>query len=224
MAETSTPTALQPPNERALDRALCERLRVGDEAAFTAFAKSQHPVLLRVAASHLGARSSLVEECAQQAWVVFLESLDRYEARSSLRTFLVGILVNVLRNRVRKEAHSVPLSSLVAPVSDDEAGPTVDPGRFAPTAHAWPGHWIEAPRHWSMDPACARELRDALESAIALLPVAQRDVVTLRDVLGWDADETCNALGLTDTHHRVLLHRARAKLRHALEARFGQVL
>lgn len=151
---------------------------------------------------------------------MFLESLARWEGRSTLRTFLVGILLNVIRNKVRSEARSVPLSS-VGPGSGDEVGPTVDPERFAPEAHAWPGHWVAPPQEWSVDPASARELRETLEETIAALPPAQRDVVTMRDVLGFDADETCNALGLGDTHQRVLLHRGRAKLRRAIESRLG---
>lgn len=208
---------------RARDRALRDRIRAGDERAFTAFAREQHAVLVRIAAARLGARSPIIDECAQEAWVVFLESLDRFEGRSSLRTFLVGILLNVVRNRLRAEARSMPLSALETPLADDNA-PTVAGSRFAPGTHAWPGHWVEPPRRWSSDPACAREMREALEHAIGQLPDVQREVLVMRDVLGWDAEETCNALGVTDTHQRVLLHRARARLRDTLETRFGEAL
>lgn len=215
-AATSSPTE----TGRAADRALCARLRAGDDGAFAAFAREQHPVLVRFASSRLGRGSPLVEEVVQEAWVVFLESLERYEGRSSLRTFLVGIVLNVLRNRARAEARTTPLSAL-----DDagEGGATVAAERFAGEGHPWAGHWLAGPRAWREDPAARRELREALEQEIAALPAAQRDVLTLRDVLGFDGEETCNALGLGDTHQRVLLHRARARLRAALERRLGEV-
>jgi RNA polymerase sigma-70 factor (ECF subfamily) len=202
------------------DARIAGQLRAGDEAAFAAFARAQHPVMVRIAAARLQGQPALVEEIVQEAWVVFLESLPRYEARSSLRTFLAGIVLNVLRNRTRSEGRSVPFSSL-GDASDDE-GPVVAVDRFLGSGERWAGHWAAPPRPWDLDPVDQRQVRETIELALGALPEAQRDVLTLRDVFGWDPSEICNALSITDTHQRVLLHRARAKVRSALEARFGR--
>jgi RNA polymerase sigma-70 factor, ECF subfamily len=205
------------------DLELALRLRGGDDVAFAAFARAQHPVLVRFAAARFERQSALVDEVVQEAWVLFLESLGAYEGRSSLRTFLLGILVNVLRNRARAEGRSVPFSALGEGVEGDE-GPVVAADRFLGEGAKWAGHWAAAPPRWDLDPVHQGELRAALAKAIAALPEAQRDVLTLRDVHGLEASEVCNVLGLTDIHQRVLLHRARGKVRGALEARFGEGL
>lgn len=203
------------------DLAIARRLRDGDEAAFTAFASAHHGPMVRFAAGRLGPRRAIAEEAAQEAWVVFLERLEGYEGRSSLRTFLFGILVNVLRNRSRAEARSVPLSS-VAREDEGEDAPAVPEDRFLAASETWAGHWSASPPAWRGDPAELRETRELLAAAIDALPSAQREVTMLRDVLGWTSEEACNALGISDTHQRVLLHRARAKLRSALEEHLGE--
>jgi RNA polymerase sigma-70 factor (ECF subfamily) len=142
--------------------------------------------------------------------------LERFEGRSSLATWILGIVVNVARARGRHESRSRPFSSLS---TDNE--PIIDPERFLPADHErWPGHWAIAPAPWperALETAAAEEV---IREAVASLPQAQRAVITLRDMVGCSPEETCNALGLTDTNQRVLLHRARTKVRAALEAAF----
>lgn len=210
------------PAQHVVDLQLAEKLNGGDDVAFAAFARAQQPVLIRFAAARIGRHGALAEEVVQEAWMLFLESLASYEGRSSLRTFLIGILVNVLRNRARSEARSIPFSSLGT--SENDEGPVVAADRFDAEGTRWAGHWAAAPPPWDLDPVHQSQLRATLNDAISALPAPQRDVLTLRDVHGWEAEEVCNALGLTDTHQRVLLHRARGKVRSALEARFGKGL
>jgi RNA polymerase sigma-70 factor, ECF subfamily len=200
------------------DLAIAARLRDGDERAFAAFAALHHAALVRFASARLGsAQRAIAEEAAQEAWVVFLERLEGYEARSSLRTFLFGILVHVLHNRARAEARSVPFSA----IEGDDDAPALSADRFLAESETWAGHWSAAPAAWRVDPVESREIRAILGSAIEALPPAQREIVVLRDVMGWSAEEACNTLGLSDIHQRVLLHRARSRLRAILELHLG---
>jgi RNA polymerase sigma-70 factor (ECF subfamily) len=162
----------------------------------------------------------VAEEVVQETWVTALGQLARYQGRSSLKTFLCSILHNLARGRRRAEARTVPLSSL-AP--EDE--PAVDPDRFSPAGHRWEGHWATPPTPWPRSPedavAC-QQLRARLEAAIAELPDAQRDVVLLCDVEGLSGDEACAVLAISGANQRVLLHRARAKLRAILESLYNE--
>ena len=156
------------------------------------------------------------EEAVQEAWIVVLTSSDRFEGRSTLATWIFGIVVNTARARGRHESRSRPFSSLS---SDDE--PIIDPDRFLPADHErWPGHWAIAPTPWPERALESAEAAQTIREALAALPEAQRAVITLRDMIGCTPEETCSALGLTDVHQRVLLHRARTKVRAALEAAF----
>ena len=157
------------------------------------------------------------EDAVQEAWVVVLRGLERFEGRSALATWVLGIVINTARARGRKEARTRPFSSLE---SDDSPG--LAPERFLPADHErWPGHWAIAPTPWPEEALETAESQRLVRDAVATLPEAQRAVITLRDMIGCTPEETCNALGLTDTNHRVLLHRARTKVRAALEAAFG---
>lgn len=172
--------------------------------------------MLRLALSHVASRA-IAEEVVQDAWLTLLRSLDRFERRSSLRTWVVGIVVNLARSRARAERRAVPLPS-------DAAGSAVDPIRFLPAEHPrWPHHWAVEPMPWPTpeDALLAQETRKVILDAIDELPPSQREVVVLRDVEGFTAAEVCHALGLTDTHQRVLLHRARSRVRNALERYFA---
>jgi RNA polymerase sigma-70 factor (ECF subfamily) len=194
------------------DDTLIGALRNGDELAFSELVDRWSSAMLRVAMAHI-ANYAIAEEVVQEAWLTVLRSLDRFERRSSLRTWVLGIVVNIARNRFRVERRLVPLQS-------DDDGPTVEPSRFLPSDHPrWPHHWAIEPVPWRTpeDDLLAKETRTIINQAIAELPPAQREVLVLRDLEGLAAAEACNILGLTDTHQRVLLHRARARVRNALE-------
>ena len=199
------------------DAALLYRLRGGDRAAFAALVGRHAGSLLRVAQSLVRDRA-VAEEVVQETWMGVLTGIDAFQGRSSLRTWLFQILVNKARTRFGREGRTVPFSALSRPGEADPA--TVDPGHFD-------GHdaWRLAPTPWTEENperlAMGAETRAAIEAAIQELPEAQRAVMTLRDVEGLETEEICNLLAITVTNQRVLLHRARAKVRQALERRLG---
>lgn len=199
------------------EAALVEALRRGDEAAFCSLVDAHHAALVRLATQYV-ANSSVAEEVAQETWIAFVEGLTRFEGRSSLKTWLFRTLLNCARNRKRKEVRSVPFSALFDPEEHD--GPVVDPGRFRPDG-VWAGHWAVIPRSFAQDGESmllTGELRQQVQAAIEALPAPQREVLTLRDVEGFGSEEVCEVLGVSDVHQRVLLHRARAKVRAAIES------
>jgi RNA polymerase sigma-70 factor (ECF subfamily) len=158
---------------------------------------------------------STAEEVAQETWLAVLNGIDRFEGRSSFKTWLFRILTNRAKTRGQREARSVPFSSIGDP--DD---PAVDPDRFQNAGEQHPGGWRFFPQPWEGDPEerlLASETRALILDTIEQLPPNQRAVITLRDVEGFDAEETRNVLDLSDTNQRVLLHRARSKVRRALE-------
>jgi RNA polymerase sigma-70 factor (ECF subfamily) len=197
-----------------LDRdadALLRALREGDERVFSELVDGWSQMMLRLALSRVE-RRAVAEEVVQDAWLTVLRSLDRYERRSTFRTWVLGIVVNLARSRVRAERRSALLSS--------GRPPSVDPARFLPATHPrWPHHWAVEPAAWRTpeDELLAGETRKVILDAIDALPPAQREVVVLRDLEGMPSTEVCNILALTDTHQRVLLHRARSRIRNALE-------
>jgi len=198
--------------------ALVERLRQGDEAAFEALITRYHGPLVRLATTFVGDRA-VAEEVAQETWIGVLNGLDRFEGRSSLKTWIFRILMNQARSRAVREGRSVAMSALVGP-DEEDAGPAVDPSRFQ-TSGPDIGHWNAPLQAWDEDTperlVLSREARARIEEAIARLPAQQRQVITLRDIEGWSSEEVCNVLDLSETNQRVLLHRARSKVRRALE-------
>jgi RNA polymerase sigma-70 factor (ECF subfamily) len=171
-----------------------------------------------MALGHVRTRA-VAEEVVQETWLGVLDGLDRFEGRSSLKTWILRILVNRAKTRGAREARCVPFSSLGP--ADDEA-PAVDPARFLGADHPhWPGHWAAAPQSWAGVPderLLARETLEHLRRAIEALPARHREVIVLRDVEGWDSGEVCAALGLSEGNQRVLLHRARSSVRAQLDA------
>lgn len=160
--------------------------------------------------------AAVIEEVVQEAWLGVLKGLDRFEGRSSLRTWVLQIVANVARTRALREARSVPFSSLAA----EGGGPSVEPERFRGPDDPYPGHWRSYPTDWRTIPEqklLSDEALTLVKQAIEQLPERQRLVITLRDVAGCSSEEVCETLGLSDGNERVLLHRARAAVRAALE-------
>jgi RNA polymerase sigma-70 factor (ECF subfamily) len=199
------------------DGAVIAAIRGGDEAAFVAFATAHQATLLRMARMWVK-NDALAEEVVQETWLTMLQTVDKFEGRSSLKTWLCGILVNVARERLRKEGRSVPVSSL-----GEADEPAVDPSRFSTNARPWEGHWELPPNPFPDTPEAhllTVELRLRIEEAIAALPPAQREVIVLHDVEGFFGDEVEKILGVSSANERVLLHRARAKIRATLERHY----
>lgn len=205
------------------DLQLVARLRKGDEAAFREAVTYFHPFLVRLARLHVG-DAETAEEIAQEAWVTLLEGLDRFEERSSLKTWLAGIVLNKAKTRGAREKRQIPFSVLAASEAS-ETFRAVDPARFLPPDHPrWPGHWAADPPG-PPDPETSMlhgESMRTIEAAILALPEAQRAVFVLRDVEGERTETICNVLEISETNVRVLLHRARARVRTALEKSWGR--
>jgi RNA polymerase sigma-70 factor (ECF subfamily) len=191
------------------ESALLAALRAGDERAFMEIVEQYTPGMRRLALSYVRT-PALADEVVQEAWLGVLQGLDRFEGRSALKTWIYRIVANVARTRAVREARSTPFSSFA---TDDE--PSVDPDRFIPD-----GHWRSPPEPWRV--VLDDEARAVIDAAIAVLPDQQRQVIELRDVAGWSSDEVRNVLELSETNQRVLLHRARSKVRAALEDYLGE--
>src|SRR3954451_5156409 len=196
------------------DAELLRRLRAGDERAFGAIVREWSPLLLRVAGSFVTTHAS-AEECVQEAWLAAIRGLEGFEGRSRLRTWVVGIVVNIARRRAQRDGRSVSWAE-----PEDESGPTVDPRRFRPPGEPFAGGWTEqgAPSEWEPETVLlAGEAMELLARGLAELPPRQRAVVTLFDVHGLSAEEVCAVLEISPGNQRVLLHRGRARLRQLLE-------
>jgi RNA polymerase sigma-70 factor (ECF subfamily) len=201
--------SLRPSYEEAL---LVARLRSRDEAAFAELVDRYTPAMRRLALSFVRS-PAVADEVVQEAWLGVLRGIDRFEGRSSLKTWIFRILTNTAKTRGERERRTVPFSSLEGDAAGDE--PSVDPDRFLAD-----GAWATPPVSWDGVPEAellSAETRGVIDRAIAGLPPGQRAVITLGDVEGWPAAEIRNVLGLTETNQRVLLHRARSKVRAALE-------
>jgi RNA polymerase sigma-70 factor (ECF subfamily) len=206
------------PDPTAAEAALLERLRAGDEAAFEALVARHYATMLAVAQTYVKGRS-VAEEVVQEAWLGVIKGLDRFEGRSSLKTWILSILVNQAKTRGTREARSVPFAAL-GPEGDE---PAVDPDRFRSADESYPGHWRAFPGDWGRSAAAAVQDRETLRlvmGAIAGLPEAQQAVIRMRDVEGYSSAEVCEALDVSEGNQRVLLHRARSRVRAALERHF----
>jgi RNA polymerase sigma-70 factor (ECF subfamily) len=212
LAEDQAPAGAPPSAEEIT---LLEALRAGDGEAFGALIDRYHASLLRVAMSYVATREA-AEDAVQETWMAVMAGIDRFEGRSSLKTWIFRILINRAKSTGMREHGSVPFSTL------EEAGekePSVDPSRFQ-TGTRWTGYWSTPPQSWATIPEdrlLSAETRAVVDEAIALLPPMQQAVVTLRDVRSFTSRETCEVLGISEANQRVLLHRARSKLRARLE-------
>lgn len=193
------------------ERRLVEALRAGDERAFEQLIRTYHASLLRVARMFVSSRS-VAEEVVQETWVGVLKGIGRFEGRSSLRTWIFRILTNTAKTRAVREGRSLPFSAL----EEGAFEPAVDPARFEQ------GEWSTPPEPLPEQALLGEEALRLVEDEIERLPPSQRAVITMRDVQGLSAEEVCNALELTETNQRVLLHRARSKVRRALEDHFSE--
>ena len=199
------------------DSDLVDALRAGDEAAFARIVAEWSRPMVALARGFVSTEAS-AEEVVQETWLAVIKGLDRFEGRSSLRTWVYRILVNIAKTRGVREHRSLPWSSLAG----DDAGPSLDPALFED------GGWRAAPNAWPEavtveSSALAGEVRGEVKAALDNLPERQRTVITLRDVLGMDSDEVCDLLGISAGNQRVLLHRARSTVRNAIENYLGAV-
>jgi RNA polymerase sigma-70 factor (ECF subfamily) len=199
------------------EQQLVAQLRDGDEEAFSTLVRRHTPSMTRVAMAFV-ARRAVADEVVQETWLNVIRSLDGFEGRSSLRTWIYAILGNCARRRAEQEDRLVPLSEMAAhEASGDELGVSRD--RFFDGGR-WGGMWSTAVSRWEDLPEerlVSNEVRTTLLEAIGALPRMQRAVITLRDVEGWPPEEVCDYLGLADGNQRILLHRARAAVRSAIE-------
>ena len=190
------------------DDAILARLRAGDEAAFEALV-SQHDAALHRVARTFVPTQALADDVVQETWLAVIRGLDGFEGRSSLRTWIFTILANRARTRAVREARNLPFSAIGEP-----DGPTVDPAAFGRD-----GTWRSAPPRLDCDPETrllSGELRAHILEAVDELPDHMRAVMTLRDIVGLSPAEVCDILEISDGNQRVILHRARAKVRSAL--------
>jgi RNA polymerase sigma-70 factor (ECF subfamily) len=195
------------------DRTLVDRLRAGDEATFLAIVEKNHWAMIRVAMGYV-ASEGVAEEVVQDAWVGILQGLGKFEGRCPLRAWMFRILTNRAKMRGGQEARSVPFSALESESSEGEQWP-VETFR-SPDDPRGPGHWARDPERWTDERLADAEALFRIRAEIEKLPPNQRQVMTLRDIEDWDSAEVCEALGISEANQRVLLHRARTRVRRAL--------
>lgn len=214
-----SPDASESSAEVAAEERELSALRAGDEAAFLALVNRYHGAMLRVASMYVKSRAS-AEEVVQDAWLGVLKGLHLFEGRSSLKSWIFRILVNCAKTRGVRDAIAVPMSSLAD--ASEEEGPSVSPDRFLEDGERWAGHWAQPLEPWPDARVESSEMVALVREALETLPEAQRTVMTLRDVDGWESGEVCELLGISEGNQRVLLHRARSKVRGYLEERLGE--
>jgi RNA polymerase sigma-70 factor (ECF subfamily) len=216
----SSPEPARPAQSGTTDDAgLIEGLRRGDEAAFRALVDRYAATLLRLASMYVS-RAEVAADVVQEAWIGVLQGIDRFEERSSLKTWICRILINKAKTAAQLEGRTISLSDL----GDAELAPEVDPERFHDRGPDR-GRWSIPPREWDRpeERLLAKETRAVVERAIAGLPPNQRLTITMRDIEGLSSQQTCSVLGISEGNQRVLLHRARAHVRAALEAYLSDV-
>jgi RNA polymerase sigma-70 factor, ECF subfamily len=190
------------------DDLLLNEICDGNDDAFTALVERYHAAMVRVARANTNSEA-LAEEAVQEAWIAILRGYRKFEHRSSLKTWMFRIVINRARTHAENEHRGDWLRELNEP--------SIDERRFDPS-----GHWVIPTRSWTPEEHClAGELRQHIDAVIARLPQMQRQVIALRDIYGWSAEEVCGLYDISDSNQRILLHRARAKVRQALEEILG---
>ena len=201
-----------PRSGRTEDLRLVAAIRAGDQRAFLSLVERHHRAMVRLAGAYVPPGAA--EEVTQEAWIGVLKGLHKFEGRSSLKAWIFRILINCAQFRGSREARAIPFSAL----ESDSSEAAVGKERFLDADHPrWPGHWASYPAPWSEDRLLSEETLAMVAKAMDGLPHAQREVMRLRDVEGWTSAEVCEALEISEANQRVLLHRARAKVRQALE-------
>jgi RNA polymerase sigma-70 factor (ECF subfamily) len=200
---------------------LVAALRRRDETAFVSLVRRYHELMLRIARAQLNGGAA-AEEVVQETWLAVIKGIDSFEGRSSLRTWMFRILTYQASARLEREGRQIPFSALAA--ADAAAtDPSIDPSRFHPRDHApRPFFWVSDPREWPEAALLAAEVRSLIVETVDQLPHSQRAVISLRDLEGWSPSEVCEALQISDGNQRVLLHRARSKVREALDRYLGE--
>src|SRR5262249_42587831 len=191
------------------DQAVVAALLQGDEATFLALVKRHHRTMIQLARLHLGSEA-LSEEVAQDCWLLVLRRLRQWTGRGSLRSWIFGIVANQARSRAVREARTIPVSMLEAHDGEEHSGGAL-------SAVGWQWAAIAPGDPWSQDSLERQEVLDTIWRAMERLPPRQRAVITLRDASGFDGPEASAALHVSEANQRVLLHRARAKVRRAVE-------
>ena len=197
------------------DQRIIIGLRAGDETVFAEMVDRYHGSLVRVAMRYTASRA-VAEEVVQDTWIGVIEGIDRFEGRSTVKTWLYRILIYRARARGERERRTTPMSALAY----DDSAPSVPTERFRGSDALWAGHWATPPQRWDGDAEerlLAGEARGIIDAVIAELPPAQREVIVMRDLSHFTAAEVCDVLDLSEANQRVLLHRARSRVRAALE-------
>lgn len=199
------------------ERDLVDRLRSGDEAAFRGLVERYHQPLVRLALTYVS-RPDVAEEVVQDTWIGVIRGIGKFEARSSVKTWIFRILTYQAMSGGKRERRTIPFSVLAAREAEGNE-PAVDPSRFRGPEDPYVGGWIEHPDPWGDGEAImlSLEMQGVVAASLETLPPAQRLVMTLRDVQGWTAEDVCEALEISQGNQRVLLHRARSKVRAGLE-------
>lgn len=205
------------------DEQIIAGLQQRKEAAFQFLINHYHTSLVRVAMLYLP-DAAAAEEIAQETWLKVLEGIDRFEKRSTLKTWIFAILSNLAKSRSKREGRCIPFSEL-DPLDDRDDEPAVPADRFSPASDSqYPGHWLVPPTPWDISPEehlLSNELKDCIFKALENLNENQRAIITLHDLEGLSSEEICNIFSISDTYQRVLLHRGRAKVRQAIETYFN---
>jgi len=215
------PQAVKSSGLTKADGALIARLKRGDEGAFDELVNQHHGTLIRMAMGYVAERE-VAEEVVQDTWMAVIESLNRFEGRSSLRTWICGILIHKAKDRGVREKRHTTFSAFES--FNDDNDDAVDPSRFQQTGE-WAGHWAFPPQPWDDQTPekllASKQAVDSMQRAIEALPSTLKEVLILRDVEGVEVKEVCEMLKITETNLYVRLHRARERVREAVETALG---